>query len=204
MGIRYYKPTSPGRRNASVSDFSELTDKNKKPEKSLTEPIQKKGGRNNQGFITRAASRRRPQADVPPDRLRRNDRTACPPRSRTSNTTPTARARIALIVYPDGEKRYMLAPEGLKAGMTVIERSDRRAEGRQLPADGQDSHRHHDPQHRDAARSRRQALPVGRRRCHADGSRRELGPDHAAHGRSPPRRRPPAGRPSARLATPIT
>jgi large subunit ribosomal protein L2 len=52
MGIRYYKPTSPGRRNASVSDFSELTDKNKKPEKSLTEPLQKTGGRNNQGFIT--------------------------------------------------------------------------------------------------------------------------------------------------------
>src|SRR5262249_60023070 len=52
MGIRYYKPTSPGRRNASVSDFAELTDKNKKPEKSLTEPLRKKGGRNNQGFIT--------------------------------------------------------------------------------------------------------------------------------------------------------
>ena len=43
MGIRYYKPTSPGRRNASVSDFAELTDKNKKPEKSLTEPLKKTG-----------------------------------------------------------------------------------------------------------------------------------------------------------------
>ena len=52
MGIRTYKPTSPGRRNSSVSDFAELTDKNKKPEKSLTEPLQKTGGRNNQGFIT--------------------------------------------------------------------------------------------------------------------------------------------------------
>ena len=52
MGIRYYKPTSPGRRNASVSDFAELTDKNKKPEKSLTEPLKKTGGRNNQGIIT--------------------------------------------------------------------------------------------------------------------------------------------------------
>ena len=55
MGIRVYKPTSPGRRNSSVSDFAELTDKNKKPEKSLTEPLQKTGGRNNQGFITVAA-----------------------------------------------------------------------------------------------------------------------------------------------------
>ena len=52
MGIRYYKPTSPGRRGASVSDFSELTDKNKKPEKRLTEPLKKTGGRNNQGIVT--------------------------------------------------------------------------------------------------------------------------------------------------------
>ena len=69
MGIRVYKPTSPGRRNSSVSDFAELTDKNKKPEKSLTEPLQKTGGRNNQGFITVAAQGRRPQADVPDHRL---------------------------------------------------------------------------------------------------------------------------------------
>ena len=52
MGIRIYKPTSAGRRNSSVSDFAELTDKNKKPEKTLTEPHKKTGGRNNQGFIT--------------------------------------------------------------------------------------------------------------------------------------------------------
>jgi large subunit ribosomal protein L2 len=52
MGIRFYKPTSAGRRFASVSDFSELTDKNKKPEKSLTAPLKKTGGRNNHGFIT--------------------------------------------------------------------------------------------------------------------------------------------------------
>ena len=52
MGIRTYKPTSAGRRNASVSDFSELTDKNKKPEKSLTEPLKKTGGRNSNGRIT--------------------------------------------------------------------------------------------------------------------------------------------------------
>ena len=69
MGIRYYKPTSPGRRNASVSDFSELTDKNKKPEKSLTEPLQEDGRPEQPGFHHRAASRRRPQADVPDHRL---------------------------------------------------------------------------------------------------------------------------------------
>ena len=53
MGIRYYKPTSPGRRNASVSDFSELTDKNKKPEKSLTEPLKKKGAGTTRGSSPR-------------------------------------------------------------------------------------------------------------------------------------------------------
>src|SRR5215831_4447748 len=51
MGIRQYKPTTPGRRGGSVSDFSEITDRKKKPEKSLLEPKPKKGGRNNQGVI---------------------------------------------------------------------------------------------------------------------------------------------------------
>src|SRR5205823_12232824 len=52
MGIRFYKPTTPGRRGGSVSDFSEITDRKKKPEKSLLHPLQKKGGRNNQGIVT--------------------------------------------------------------------------------------------------------------------------------------------------------
>ena len=92
MGIRYYKPTSPGRRNASVSDFSELTDKNKKPEKSLTEPLKKTGGRNNQGFITarhRGGGHKRMYRIID---FRRNDHDGVAgPRSRTSSTTRTAR-----------------------------------------------------------------------------------------------------------------
>ena len=52
MGIRRYKPTSPGRRHGTVSDFSEITDKKKKPEKSLLRPLKKTGGRNNQGKTT--------------------------------------------------------------------------------------------------------------------------------------------------------
>src|SRR6266481_3989724 len=52
MGIRYYKPTTPGRRGASVSDFAEITDRKKKPEKSLLQPKPKKGGRNNQGIVS--------------------------------------------------------------------------------------------------------------------------------------------------------
>src|ERR1700709_2161944 len=106
MGIRTYKPASPGRRNASVSDFSELTDKNKKPEKNLTEPLKKTGGRNNQGFITarhRGGGHKRMYRVID---FKRNAHDGIP-------------AQLALIVYPDGVKRYILAPEGLKAGMTV-------------------------------------------------------------------------------------
>jgi large subunit ribosomal protein L2 len=119
MGIRYYKPTSPGRRNASVSDFSELTDKNKKPEKSLTEPLKKHGGRNNQGFIT---SRHRGGGHKRMYRLidfRRNDHDGVPAQVTHIEYDPNRSARIALIVYPDGVKKYIIAPDGLKAGMTV-------------------------------------------------------------------------------------
>ena len=119
MGIRYYKPTSPGRRNASVSDFSELTDKNKKPEKSLTEPLKKTGGRNNQGFITarhRGGGHKRMYRIID---FRRGDKDGIPGLVTHIEYDPNRSARIALIVYPDGVKRYILAPEGLKAGMTV-------------------------------------------------------------------------------------
>ena len=155
MGIRYYKPTSPGRRNASVSDFSELTDKNKKPEKSLTEPLKKTGGRNNQGFITarhRGGGHKRMYRIID---FQRNDRDGVPAQVTHIEYDPNRSARIALIVFPDGEKRYIVAPEGLKAGMTVSSGPDRRAEGGQLPAAVEDPDRDADPQPRDAARRRR-------------------------------------------------
>jgi large subunit ribosomal protein L2 len=119
MGIRYYKPTSPGRRNASVSDFSELTDKNKKPEKSLTEPLRKTGGRNNQGFITarhRGGGHKRMYRIID---FKRNDKDGIPALVTHIEYDPNRSARIALLVFPDGVKRYIIAPEGLKAGMTV-------------------------------------------------------------------------------------
>ena len=119
MGIRYYKPTSPGRRNASVSDFSELTDKNKKPEKSLTEPLKKKGGRNNQGFITarnRGGGHKRMYRVID---FRRNDHDGHAAKVTHIEYDPNRSARIALLVFPDGKKVYILAPDGLKAGMTV-------------------------------------------------------------------------------------
>jgi large subunit ribosomal protein L2 len=124
MGIRIYKPTSAGRRNSSVSDFKELTDKNKKPEKSLTEPLRKTGGRNNQGFIT---SRHKGGGHKRMYRLidwHRNDRDGEVATVTHIEYDPNRSARIALIKYEDGEKRYILAPDGLKAGMSVSSGGD--------------------------------------------------------------------------------
>ena len=120
MGIRTYKPTSPGRRNSSVSDFAELTDKNKKPEKRLTEPHKKTGGRNNQGFITarhRGGGHKRKYRII--DWVR-NDRDGQPAAVTHIEYDPNRSARIALVKYEDGEKRYILAPDGLEAGMSVV------------------------------------------------------------------------------------
>src|ERR1700722_20241380 len=124
MGIRVYKPTSPGRRNSSASDFAGLTDKNKKPEKSLTEPLQKTGGRNNQGFIT---SRHRGGGHKRKYRIIdwvRNDRDGQTAAVTHIEYDPNRSARIALIQYADGAKRYILAPEGLAAGMSVASGED--------------------------------------------------------------------------------
>jgi large subunit ribosomal protein L2 len=134
MGIRYYKPTSPGRRFASVSDFAELTDKNKKPEKRLTEPLQKKGGRNHHGFITarhRGGGHKRMYRIID---FRRNDRDGLPALVTHIEYDPNRSARIALIQFEDGVKRYIIAPEGLKAGMTVTNGPDAEAKlGNCLP-----------------------------------------------------------------------
>ena len=124
MGIRYYKPTSPGRRNASVSDFAELTDKNKKPEKSLTEPLKKKGGRNNQGFITarhRGGGHKRMYRIID---FKRNDHDGAAAAVTHIEYDPNRSARIALLTYADGEKRYILQPVGILES------------GRQLPTLG--------------------------------------------------------------------
>ncbi len=118
MGIRKYKPTSPGRRNASVSDFAELT-KNVKPEKSLLRPLKKTGGRNNQGKITarhRGGGHKRMYRVID---FRRNNKDGIPAKVDSIQYDPNRSARIALLVYEDGEKRYILAPEGLKQGDRV-------------------------------------------------------------------------------------
>ena len=118
MGIRIYKRTSNGRRNSSVSDFSELTDKKKKPEKSLLVRLKKHGGRNFQGRITSrhiGGGARRMYRII--DFKRLND--SSPAEVIAIEYDPNRSARIALIQYADGKKSYILAPEGLKAGMKV-------------------------------------------------------------------------------------
>ncbi len=117
MGIRKYKPTSPGRRNASVSDFKELT-KGVEPEKRLTRPLRKKGGRNNQGKITvrhRGGGHKRKYRLI--DFMRKKD--GVPAKVASIQYDPNRSARIALLHYVDGEKRYILAPEGLEVGVMI-------------------------------------------------------------------------------------
>src|SRR5438128_1336875 len=107
MGIRYYKPTTPGRRAGSVSDFSEITDRKKKPEKSLLKPHQKKGGRNNQGVITvrfRGGGHKRMYRMI--DFKRHKDNVWATVQG--IEYDPNRSARIALLIYEDGTKTYIL------------------------------------------------------------------------------------------------
>jgi large subunit ribosomal protein L2 len=118
MGIRRYKPVTAGRRGASVSDFVELT-KGAKPEKSLLTPKKKTGGRNNQGTITarhRGGGHKRQIRVI--DFHRNKDGISA--RVDSIQYDPNRSARIALLHYIDGEKRYILAPHGLKAGQEVL------------------------------------------------------------------------------------
>ena len=118
MPIRKYKPTSAGRRNASVNTFSEIT-KNR-PEKSLTVPLNKKGGRNHSGKITvrgRGGGHKRLYRKID---FKRADRVGIEGKVIGIEYDPNRSANIALIEYADGVKRYVLAPVGLTDGHTVV------------------------------------------------------------------------------------
>ena len=113
MGIRQYKPTTPGRRGMSVSDFANIT--TDRPHKPLTGPKPKKAGRNVHGRITArhqggGHKRRYRQIDF------RRNKDGVPAKVATIEYDPNRSARIALLHYLDGEKRYILAPEGLQVG----------------------------------------------------------------------------------------
>ena len=116
MAVRKFKPTSPGRRFMSVSDFGEVT--KSEPEKSLLAPVSKKGGRNNNGRITT-----RHQGGGHKRRYRMIDfkrtKDGVPAKVHSIEYDPNRSSRIALLHYADGEKRYILAPLRLTVGATV-------------------------------------------------------------------------------------
>jgi len=117
MGIRKYKPTTPGRRGSSVADFVELT--RSTPEKSLVTSKPKTGGRNNSGRITtRHIGGGHKQAYRLVD-FRRYDKDGVPAKVAHIEYDPNRTARIALLHYADGEKRYIIAPLGLEQGAHV-------------------------------------------------------------------------------------
>ena len=117
MALRKLKPTTPGQRGASVSDFAEIT--RTTPEKSLVRPIHSKGGRNNQGRVT---VRHQGGGHKRADRLidfTRNDKDGVPAKVAHIEYDPNRSANIALLHYADGEKRYIIAPNKLVQGQQI-------------------------------------------------------------------------------------
>lgn len=117
MGIRAYKPTSPGRRFQTVSDFKDIT--SDKPYKPLTKSIHKKGGRNNKGRITvwqRGGGSKRLYRIID----FRRDKFNIPAKVETIEYDPNRSARIALLRYGDGERRYIIAPDSIRVGDEVM------------------------------------------------------------------------------------
>ncbi|MDU2065027.1 MAG: 50S ribosomal protein L2 [Sporomusaceae bacterium] len=117
MATKSFKPYAPGRRFMTVADFSEIT--TNKPERSLVEPLNKYAGRNNQGRLTvrhQGGGHKRLYRIV--DFKRTKD--GIPAKVATIEYDPNRSSRIALLNYADGEKRYIIAPNGLKIGDTVV------------------------------------------------------------------------------------
>jgi large subunit ribosomal protein L2 len=117
MGIKVYKPTSPGRRGMSVSTYEEVT--KEEPEKSLVRILKKHAGRNVRGKVTvrhRGGGNKRLYRLIDFKR----DKVGVPARVSAIEYDPNRSARIALLTYADGEKRYIVAPLGLKVGDTVM------------------------------------------------------------------------------------
>ena len=117
MGIRKYKPTTPGRRGSSVSDFSEIT--RSTPEKSLLKPLPKTGGHNSSGRITTrhiGGGHKRQYRVID---FRRHDKDGVPAKVAHIEYDPNRTARIALLHYIDGTKRYIIAPNKLKQGDAI-------------------------------------------------------------------------------------
>jgi len=123
MGIKIYKKTSAGRRFSSVNDFAELSDRRRRPAKGLLSPLPKTGGRNNQGFTTsrfRGGGHKRLYRLIDFHR----DKDGVVAKVEAIEYDPNRNSFIALLKYADGENRYILAPQGLKAGDAVASGPD--------------------------------------------------------------------------------
>lgn len=117
MAVRKLKPVTPGQRGKVVSSFEQLTDK--APEKALLKPVKKSGGRNNTGKMTMrymggGHKKRFRMIDLV------RDKDGIPAVVKSIEYDPNRTARIALVVYEDGEKRYIVAPNGLQVGQTIM------------------------------------------------------------------------------------
>ena len=144
MPIRKYNPTSPGRRFQTVQVFDEITAT--EPYKPLTEPLRKSGGRNNHGELTswwRGGGHKRSYRIIDFKRDKRD----IPATVSTVEYDPNRSARIALLTYADGEKRYILQPAGLKVG-----RHDRLGRQRRHPAGERAAAQEHPARHADPQR----------------------------------------------------
>ena len=116
MAVRKFKPVTPGQRNKVISAFSEITAK--KPQKSLLEPLKSTGGRNNTGQMTvRYLGGGHKKMYRVIDFLR--DKDNCKATVKTIEYDPNRSARIALVCYEDGEKRYIIAPNGIQVGQVI-------------------------------------------------------------------------------------
>ena len=183
MAIKKYGPTTPGRRGMTVTDYSVLS--KVAPERSLLEPMKKHSGRNNTGKITvrhqgggnrtkyRIIDFKRQKLDVPAT-------------VKTIEYDPNRSAFICLVEYADGVKSYIICPEGLKVGDTVISSASadikpgNRHQARQLPALREHPRGYHPAQHRAVPRPRRPAGPLRRQHGSADGQGEWLRPDPSA------------------------
>jgi len=121
MGLKKFKPTTPSRRFMIITDFSEITKST--PEKSLIQPLKKTGGRNSYGRVTmrhRGGGHKRRYRVIDFKR----EKFGIPARVVSIEYDPNRSARIALLVYADGEKRYILAPKGIKVGEELVSGTD--------------------------------------------------------------------------------
>ena len=152
MPIKKYKPTSPGRRGMTGDTFEDIT--RTKPERSLLTDKRKKAGRNAYGKIT---VRHRGGGVKQAYRIIdfKRDKHDVPARVASIEYDPNRTARIALLFYADGEKRYIIAPVELKVGDTVVSGPTAEVRAGQLPAAGEHAARHDGAQRRAAARQGR-------------------------------------------------